>query len=195
MNQMRAQTRLEALAQSLRSVHADIPKVAKARQDAFTFALLPGHPPRFWVDLSSFVVMSDGGRTFHFLKDTEEGRISLFRSESLEDTVNAVTDYVADRIVRQRSAGPGEQQKTPEAAKSAVPADKAEQETPTVSTAIHSARPEAAVQQPVLPPPIIIQPAPPTNDWVKLFLAFTLGLFVGAVLLFVAAWLQTPSAI
>nr|WP_306268017.1 hypothetical protein [Pararhizobium sp. IMCC3301] len=194
VHKMRAQTRLEALAQSLRSVHADIPKVAQARQDAFTFALLPGNPPRFWVDLSSFVVMSDGGKTFHFLKDTQNGRISLFRSNSLEDTVDAVTDYVAERIVRHRSAAPTDQQQKPVASKSTVPADKAEKETPAVSPVARPAGPEVAIQQPVLPPPIIIQPAPPTNDWVKLFLAFTLGLFVGAVLLFIAAWLQTPAA-
>ncbi|MEP4434047.1 MAG: hypothetical protein ABJ349_17715, partial [Hyphomicrobiales bacterium] len=44
-----------------------------------------------------------------------------------------------------------------------------------------------------LPTPIIIQPAPAQTDWVKLFLAFSLGVFVGAVTLFLLAWAQTPS--
>lgn len=194
VNRMRAQTRLEALAQSLRGIYAEIPKVAQARQDAFTFALLPGKPPRFWVDLTSFVVMSDGGTTFHFLKDTRDGRVSLFRSDSLEETANAVTDYVAERIVQQRSAKSADQRDMPADAASAEQTGRAPEEAEAAAPAAKAAGPEPVVQQPALPPPIVIQPAPPANDWVKLFLAFALGLFMGAVLLFIAAWLQTPSA-
>lgn len=209
-NKIRSQMRLDALAQSLRTVYTEIPKVAQARQDAFTFALLPGKPPRFWVDLTSFVVMTDGGQTFHFMKDTRDGRITLFESDSLEDTANAVTDYVAERIVQQRSDGiivePVESSEP--AAEPHLEPQPAQPETEQIFDVAQTAKPaptqipiaapvmhEAVVSQQPAPAPIIIQPAPAKTDWVKLFLAFALGLFVGAVALFLAAWFQTPAAL
>ncbi|WP_306257950.1 hypothetical protein [Pararhizobium sp. IMCC21322] len=208
-NKIRSQMRLDALAQSLRTVYTEIPKVAKARQDAFTFALLPGKPPRFWVDLTSFVVMTDGGQTFHFMKDTRDGRITLFESDSLEDTANAVTDYVAERIVQQRSDGhivdpveSPELQAEPQLEPQPPQPDTEQisevaQTVVPVKTQIPVAAHQAVVSQhPVsVPAPIVIQPAPARTDWVKLFLAFALGLFVGAVALFLAAWFQTPAAL
>lgn len=207
-DKLRGQTRLDALAQSLRSVYADIPKVAQARQDAFTFALLPGKPPRFWVDLTSFVVMTDGGQTFHFMKDTREGRITLFESDSLEDTANAVTDYVAERIVQQRADGhiddgaealprdTGRQTIRPVHLQTALEDETENQAQHAKHSATHRsdrAEPRAADADALHP--IIIQPAPARTDWVKLFLAFALGCFVGAVALFLAAWFQTPAAV
>lgn len=207
-DKLRGQTRLDALAQSLRSVYSEIPKVAQARQDAFTFALLPGKPPRFWVDLTSFVVMTDGGQTFHFMKDVREGRITLFESDSLEETANAITDYVAERIVQQRAAGDLDEVADSHEAESdtqssrpdplqtdelAQPDDVA-QMARSVDRQV-SPQNEPVVSHPVAPVPIVIQPAPAKTDWVKLFLAFALGLFVGAVALFLAAWFQTPSAL
>jgi len=211
-NKIRSQMRLDALAQSLRTVYTEIPNVAKARQDAFTFALLPGKPPRFWVDLTSFVVMTDGGQTFHFMKDMRDGRITLFESDSLEDTANAVTDYVAERIVQQRSDGrivdPVENSESQ--AEPQIEPHPLQPETEQTFDADQMASPvqtqipvraavthEAVISQhPVpVPAPIVIQPAPARTDWVKLFLAFALGLFVGAVALFLAAWFQTPAAL
>ncbi|MGJ8531343.1 MAG: hypothetical protein ACSHYC_04115 [Alphaproteobacteria bacterium] len=219
-NKIRSQMRLDALAQSLRTVYTEIPKVAQARQDAFTFALLPGKPPRFWIDLTSFVVMTDGGQTFHFMKDTRDGRITLFESDSLEDTANAVTDYVAERIVQQRSDGrivdpveSPESQAESQAETQTEPQIEPhplQPETEQTFDADQMARPvqaqipvraavthEAVIRErPVpVPAPIVIQPAPARTDWVKLFLAFALGLFVGAVALFLAAWFQTPAAL
>ena len=207
-DKLRGQTRLDALAQSLRSVYSEIPKVAQARQDAFTFALLPGKPPRFWVDLTSFVVMTDGGQTFHFMKDVREGRITLFESDSLEETANAITDYVAERIVQQRAAGDLDEVADADEAESAShPTRPDPVKTGDVTQpddVLHTARPvdrqmsaqsEPVVSQPAAQVPIVIQPAPARTDWVKLFLAFALGLFVGAVALFLAAWFQTPSAL
>lgn len=207
-NKIGSQMRLDALAQSLRTVYTEIPKVAQARQDAFTFALLPGKPPRFWVDLTSFVVMTDGGQTFHFMKDTRDGRITLFESDSLEDTANAVTDYVAERIVQQRSDGRiDDPEESPEPQlEPQLPQPEAEQtfdvaqtarpvqtQIPVMAPVMHEA---VVSQQSVpVPAPIVIQPAPAKTDWVKLFLAFALGLFVGAVALFLAAWFQTPATL
>lgn len=207
-DKLRGQTRLDALAQSLRSVYSEIPKVAQARQDAFTFALLPGKPPRFWIDLTSFVVMTDGGQTFHFMKDVREGRITLFESDSLEETANAITDYVAERIVQQRAAGHldevAEADETPSALHPNRPDSVQTDDVAQPDDVAQMARPadrqisvpsEAVVSHLGAQAPIVIQPAPARTDWVKLFLAFALGVFVGAVALFLAAWFQTPSAL
>lgn len=207
-DKLRGQTRLDALAQSLRSVYADIPKVAQARQDSFTFALLPGKPPRFWVDLTSFVVMTDGGQTFHFMKDMPEGRITLFQSDSLEETANAITDYVAERIVQQRADGHVSEAAVSDAAPTvtrqprpdpALTADvsKPDETVPVAETVEgqNTVASDTMVRYDTAQSPIIIQPAPARTDWVKVFLAFALGVFVGAVALFLAAWFQTPSAL
>lgn len=213
---IRSHTKLEALSQALKGVYAEIPHDERAWDNAFTFAMLPGNPPRFWVDLSSFVVMVNKGEAYQFVKDTRDGRDTLFESISLEPMVDAITDYVAKRIVRQDVAGEPAfvpKEATQAAQKQSAPLmlePEAEELAPQTSVA--KAAPTAKVpevnsasdtEQPsvpdrmhagVLSQPIIIQPAPAKTDWVKLFLAFSLGVFVGAVVLFLMAWFQTPSA-
>lgn len=200
---IRAHARLEELSQALKGVYSEIPSSTPASQNAFAFALLPGTPPRFWVDLTSFVVMVDDGKTYQFLKDTRDGRLVLNESDDLEGTASAITDYVAERIVEQ------EAETKPEAEpplQSGTGSDALADEGKFVQDEITDldAVPVAQVpvserelpQQPETPPtPIIIQPAPAQTDWVKLFLAFSLGVFVGAVTLFLLAWFQTPAAL
>lgn len=203
---VRALTKLEALSRALKGVYSEIPVSARTSQNAFTFALLPGTPPRFWVDLSSFVVMVNDGSTYQFLKDARDERVVLHESDTLEGIANAITDYVAKCIVEQDF-----QPSQPSKANTYADADEPVQDEngtsdPVEPTGDHLA--DEAVSQshllpqkePVLPQhetlpaPIIIQPAPAQTDWVKLFLAFSLGVFVGAVTLFLLAWFQTPSA-
>lgn len=194
---IRAHTRLEALSQALKGVYSEIPKSAQQSENAFTFALLPGRPPRFWVDLTSFVVMMNDGATYQFLKDARDGRISLHESDDLESTASAITDYVAERIVEQHAEIIHPPQT--EAQIDVVDVDTAEFIVAAEPTIVTS--PAVIVSEPVLPrpqetppTPIIIQPAPAKTDWVKLFLAFSLGVFVGGVVLFLLAWFQTPAA-
>ncbi|PCJ95154.1 MAG: hypothetical protein COA52_03910 [Hyphomicrobiales bacterium] len=204
---IRAHAKLEALSNALAGVYAEIPDVAQGKEDAFTFALVPGSPPRFWVDLTSFVAVTDDGRTYHFLKDTEDDRQEVFESDNLDEMANAVADYVAARIVAQTIGGPS--QDAPISLRTHLNVVDAPEEGPArEERPAHRQNPEPHMQAnitptqppmvPMAPPtgmqqtPIIIQPAPAKTDWVKLFLAFALGLFAGAMVLFAMAWLQTP---
>ncbi len=223
---IRAHTKLESLSNALAGVYAEIPEVSPGAEDTFTFALVPGAPPRFWVDLNSFVAMTDDGRTFHFVTDTEDQRQDIFESDNLDEMANAVADYVAARIVAQSEGRQSSADRAPNelSEHSAIslqehikiaskPAEAAElSDTQQSSSTKHLeqvireqvaaslAQTNAAIQDPStiqtpgarLQQPIVIQPAPAKTDWVKLFLAFALGLFAGAMVLFAMAWIQSP---
>lgn len=94
------QARLELLAEALEGVFADMPP----DHDQLLLGILPGNPPRFWVDATSFVVMGRDKRQYQFVKDTRAGRTTLEESASLEVMAAAVTRYVAERIVERERA-------------------------------------------------------------------------------------------
>ncbi|RWE00684.1 MAG: hypothetical protein E5V92_25410, partial [Mesorhizobium sp.] len=83
--------------------------------DSFDFAVSSGLQPRLWIDAVSHVAMGRDRRTFRFLKDTRIGRVVLAESTDMKPVADAVTRYVAERVVeRQRmmeglveSAAPG----------------------------------------------------------------------------------------
>ena len=92
--------RLVLLAEALAGVFDDLPDEI----DEFAFAVLPGNPPRFWVDATSFVVMGRDKRTYRFVKDTRLGRTVLADDTDIEVIAYAVTRYVAERIVLREQA-------------------------------------------------------------------------------------------
>jgi hypothetical protein len=94
------QTRLELLAEALEGVIADLPE----NHDQLMLGLLPGRPPRFWVDATSFVMMGRDKRQYQFVKDTRLGRAVLAESASVQAIADAVTRYVAERIVEREQA-------------------------------------------------------------------------------------------
>lgn len=87
--------RLQLLAAELAPVFAEIP----ADVDNFDFVLSSGMQPRLWVDSVSHVSMGRDRRTYRFLKDTRIGRVVLGESVRMEAIADAVTRYVAERIV------------------------------------------------------------------------------------------------
>ena len=93
-------TRLALLAEALSGVFDG---VAEPHEE-FALAVLPGNPPRFWVDATSFVMLARDKRTFRFLKDTRLGRTVLLESDDTEAVADAVTRYVAERIVEKERA-------------------------------------------------------------------------------------------
>ncbi|MEZ2329318.1 hypothetical protein AB6802_06315 [Mesorhizobium sp. RCC_202] len=91
--------RLELLATELAPVFADVP----ADMDNFDFAVSSGLQPRLWIDAVSHVAMGRDRRTYRFLKDTRIGRVVLAESSDMKPVADAVTRYVAERVVeRQR---------------------------------------------------------------------------------------------
>jgi hypothetical protein len=96
--------RLELLGEALEGVVADLPPDG----DQFLVGILPGQPPRFWVDATSFVVMGRDKRHYLFQKDSRLGRTTLAESTNVETIADAVTRYVAERIVERDQAIEGD---------------------------------------------------------------------------------------
>ncbi|RRH92909.1 hypothetical protein EH240_30645 [Mesorhizobium tamadayense] len=91
--------RLELLAADLAPVFDGVP----ADMDYFDFAVSSGLQPRLWIDAVSHVAMGRDRRTYRFLRDTRIGRVVLAESTEMKPVADAVTRYVAERVVeRQR---------------------------------------------------------------------------------------------
>lgn len=91
--------RLQVLLDALRPVLA-------GRQDTAGFvdlSLVPGFPPRLWVDMVSYVIMAPDARTYRFQRDVPGGHEVLFESPERSEMVEKITTYIAHRLVeRQR---------------------------------------------------------------------------------------------
>ena len=96
--------RLELLAEDLSDVIDSIPDDV----EIFECGLTNGENPRLWVDITSFVRLAKDGRTYEFVKDTRLGRTILASFKNREKMGQAVTDYVAERILERERAIEGE---------------------------------------------------------------------------------------
>lgn len=94
------QARLGLLADALEGVFDELPQAS----EQLLLGVLPGQPPRFWVDATSFVIMGRDKRQYQFVKDTRLGRTVLAESADVEAIADAVTRYVAERIVEREQA-------------------------------------------------------------------------------------------
>ena len=92
--------RLSMLEDALEGVFNDLPE----SQRDLALAILPGDPPRFWVDATSHVAMGRDKRTYRFVKDTRVGRTLLHEGTHVDAVADAVTRYVAERIVERQRA-------------------------------------------------------------------------------------------
>ena len=74
-------------------------------RELFDLTLVPGDPPKLWIDLVSYVVMEPDHRTYRFVQDRQDGREILFESSAREPTVAAIRRHMAHRLVaRERKA-------------------------------------------------------------------------------------------
>jgi hypothetical protein len=84
----------------------DLEPVVKARREADSFidlALVPGSPPRLWIDMVSYVLMAPDPRTYRFCQDTTGGQKVLFETAERAEMVDRITVYIAHRVIdRQR---------------------------------------------------------------------------------------------
>jgi len=87
--------RLEVLQDALRPVFADVPE----QIDIFDVGLVPGERPRLFVDMVAFIEMGRDRKLYRFLRDGRHGRAVVAESEHVQPIVDAVTAYVARRLV------------------------------------------------------------------------------------------------
>src|ERR1017187_1522763 len=94
--------RLELLNDALDPTFKDIPDGV----ELFDRGVSKGDVPRLWVDVIAHVEMGDDKRQYRFVQDTRYGRAVLAESYDIPEMVQAVTRYVARRLVeRERALG------------------------------------------------------------------------------------------
>jgi hypothetical protein len=143
--------RLELLQDALSDMFDEIPEGT----DLLEGTLIPGTPPRLWIDVLAHVAMGRDKRTYRFVKESRYGRQVVLETTNLDDMVARVTDYVAHRLLERERALESDM-RAPEAAAAAVGA--------------------APSPQP--------QPATPPRRRGGVLVAFLFGILVGAAGLF-----------
>jgi hypothetical protein len=92
--------RLEILNEALDPLFEQIPE----RIDLFDRGISQGENPRLWIDVVAHVAMGRDKRIYRFVQDTRFGRIVLAESHEVAAIVDAVTDYIARRMIEREHA-------------------------------------------------------------------------------------------
>ena len=92
--------RLELLNEALDPLFKDIPDDV----ELFDRGISRGDVPRLWIDVIAHVEMGRDKRQYRFVQDTRYGRAVLAESYEIAEMVQAVTRYVARRLVERERA-------------------------------------------------------------------------------------------
>jgi hypothetical protein len=92
--------RLEILNDALEPLFAQVPE----QVDLFDRGISQGDTPRLWIDVVAHVVMGRDKRIYRFVQDTRFGRVVIAESHDVAAIVDAVTDYVARRMIEREHA-------------------------------------------------------------------------------------------
>ena len=92
--------RLEILNEALDPLFAQVPE----KVDLFDRGISQGETPRLWIDVVAHVVMGRDKRSYRFVQDTRFGRIVIAESHDVATIVDAVTDYIARRMIEREHA-------------------------------------------------------------------------------------------
>src|SRR3979411_2570239 len=92
--------RVEILNEALDPLFAQVPE----QVDLFDRGISQGDTPRLWIDVVAHVVMGRDKRIYRFVQDSRFGRIVIAESHDAPVIVDAVTDYVARRMVEREHA-------------------------------------------------------------------------------------------
>src|SRR5664279_2651899 len=92
--------RLEILNEALDPLFAQVPD----QVDLFDRGISQGDTPRLWIDVVAHVLMGRDKRIYRFVQDTRFGRIVLAESHDVPVIVDAVTSYVARRMIEREHA-------------------------------------------------------------------------------------------
>ncbi len=72
-------------------------------------ALVPGYPPRLWIDLSAYVLVDEtDGRTLRLVQETLEERRVLYSTRRPEDMTAFLKRFIAHRVARRHRLLAGE---------------------------------------------------------------------------------------
>src|SRR6267143_5314724 len=92
--------RLDILNEALDPLFAQIPE----KVDLFDRGVSQGETPRLWIDVVAHVLMGRDKRIYRFVQDTRFGRIVIAESHDIAAIVDAVTEYVARRMIEREHA-------------------------------------------------------------------------------------------
>jgi CRP-like cAMP-binding protein len=92
--------RLELLNEALDPLFKELPDDV----ELFDRGVSRGDVPRLWVDVVAHVEMGRDKRQYRFVQDTRYGRAVLAESYDVPDMVQAITRYVARRLVERERA-------------------------------------------------------------------------------------------
>jgi len=92
--------RLELLNEALDPLFAEVP----SEVELFDRGITRCDTPRLWIDAVTHVAMGRDKRIYRLLQDTRVGRRVLAESHEINDLVEAITSYVARRLVERSRA-------------------------------------------------------------------------------------------
>src|SRR4051794_33227379 len=92
--------RLEIMNEALDPLFEQIPE----KVDLFDRGVSQGETPRLWIDVVAHVVMGRDKRIYRFVQDTRFGRIVIAESHDVSVIVDAITGYVARRMIEREHA-------------------------------------------------------------------------------------------
>jgi len=97
--------RLELLHDELDPVFGEIPSDI----ELFDRGISRGDTPRLWIDAVAHVEMGRDKRIYRFVQDSRFGRVVLAESQASRDIAEAVTKYVARRMIDRERMLAGEE--------------------------------------------------------------------------------------
>jgi hypothetical protein len=92
--------RLELMNEALDPIFAEIPTDV----DLFDRGLSRGETPRLWIDAIAHIAMGRDKRGYRFVQDTRYGRKVLAESAEIAQIAEAVTKYLARRLIERERA-------------------------------------------------------------------------------------------
>jgi len=92
--------RLELLNEQLDTLFAEVPPDV----DLFDRGVSRGETPRLWIDAIAHIAMGRDKRIYRFVQDTRYGRKVLAESVNTHELAEAVTKYVAQRLIERERA-------------------------------------------------------------------------------------------
>src|SRR5215469_5326881 len=92
--------RLELLHEALAPLFNEIP----ADVDLFDLGISRGETPKLWIDAIAFIAMGRDKRVYRFVQDTRYGRKVLAESLHIPEITQAVTNYLAQRLIERERA-------------------------------------------------------------------------------------------